>query len=175
MSISEKKLNKEVILVSINSEKYNDILFKLVKQIKNKKVCFLTTNKGYNALIEIFKNKKINEKNFYFIDCVTKAVTSTKKEKNCTFLSSPQAIDELALECSKAIANGFDIVLVDSLSTLMIYHPDKNLTHLVHNLINQTKEKNKTRLILTISNKDEKSYLFEKVSLMSDEVIKLKN
>jgi len=173
MDISKKNYEKEVILVSINSEKYNDLFFKLIRQLKNKKVCLVTTNKGYHALIEILKQKKINEKNFYIVDCVTKAVTTPKKETNCTFLSSPQAINEISLECSKAIANGFDFVIIDSLSTLLVYHSGMNLAHLMHNLISQVKQRNKTKLIMTISNKDKKSDLFEKISIMSDKIINL--
>lgn len=174
MKIFEKISEKDVVLVSIDSKKYNDLLIGLLGEIKNKKVCMVTTNKGYHALVEMLRKKKISEKNFYFIDCVTKAITTPKPEKNCTFLSSPQAINEIALAVSNAIKNGFDFMVIDSLSTLLVYHSDKDLTHFIHNIINKVKDRNKAKLIMTISEKDEGTYLFSKISVMSDCVINLR-
>ncbi len=46
-----------VICILLSGEKFNEGIIKLVPKFKNKKVCYVTLNKGADVLKEAFKKK----------------------------------------------------------------------------------------------------------------------
>ena len=172
--IKKSRKQSKVILLVVPADTYNQSLLKFVKKIDKNKICYVSINKGHSALVEAFKSKKINLKNLFFIDCVTKTIFEPKEEHNCVFISSPKAITELSLALNKLMDASFPSILVDSLSTLMIYHKSKTITKFIHHLINEARVNSDIYLTLTISDKDRNTELYSKIEVLVDEVIKLK-
>jgi archaellum biogenesis ATPase FlaH len=167
----DKILKSKVSCIIIPGDKFNEELIKLLKKVKNKKVCYVTLNKGADVLIESLNKNKINPKNFFFIDCVSKTIVQPKPIENCQFISSPNALTELSLAIDKSIDSGFSIVLVDSLSTFMIYHNAEMIIQFFHNLANKIRSEDGNILILTISDKDKDSEVFKKMEIIVDKII----
>jgi len=165
--------SNNVTLVVVPNNNYNSSVLNFVKKLDKKSFGYVSVNKGYSALIESFKNKKINLKNFFFVDCVTKTITEPKKVDNCIYVSSPKALTELSLATTKLIMAGFDGVILDSLSTMLIYHKPKEISRFVHSIINKTRENTNLHLILTLSSKDQDSELFKEVEVFVDQVVEL--
>lgn len=173
MDANEIFESKVVCIVS-PGDKFNENIIKIVKVIKNKRVCYVTLNKGADALLEYFKKNKIKSENFFFIDCVSKTITSPKSKSNCVFVSSPNALTELSLAITKCIDSDFSVILIDSLSTFMIYHKAETMNHFFHNLSNKIRTKEGENLILILSNKDKNSEVFKKIELLVDKVVEMK-
>lgn len=170
----DKILNSKVVCVILPGNKFNEKIIELLKKIEDKKVCYVTLNKGADVFIESFKKNKINSENFFFIDCVSKTIVVPKPIANCQFISSPNALTEISLAIDKCVDSGFSTILVDSLSTFMIYHNANAINHFFHNLSNKTRTEKDNNLILTISSKDKDSEVFKKIELIVDEVIEMK-
>ena len=67
--------NTQSTLILIPSNKYNEIIAAIPRQISGNKICYITLNKTYNALIDLFGNiPYIDLNNFIFIDGITKAI-----------------------------------------------------------------------------------------------------
>ena|SRR3989344_1685511 len=101
---------------------------------------YVTLNKGYKFIINDLKEIKNNASNLHFID----AVTGQREEKNvdnCTFISNPQALTELALAISAATSTGkFGFLFLDSINTLLIYNNFKTTERFTHYVISKLRE-----------------------------------
>ena len=173
MDLIKEIFQTKIILLVVPGDTYNSSLLKFIKKIDKRKICYVTINKGYTGLIEIFKKNHINFKNFTYVDCVTKTITDPKKVPNCVFVPSPNDLTEISLAITKFIYTYSSVILIDSLSTLLVYHQPKKLTSFIHSIVNRIRE-SEAILILTISSRDIKTELFKQVEVLVDEVIKLK-
>lgn len=167
----DKILEFRIVCAVLPGNKFNENILQIVKKIKDKKVCYVTLSKGADISLEILKKNKIDVRNFFFIDCVSKTIVNPKSIPNCQFISSPNALTELALAINQCIDSGFSVVLVDSLSTFMIYHNAEEINHFFHNLCNKIRLERDRNLILTISSKDQDSDVFKKIEILVDKVI----
>jgi hypothetical protein len=170
----DKILESKVACIVLPGDKFNEEIIKILKKIKNKKICYVTLNKGADVLLESLNKNKINQKNFFFIDCVSKTIIQPKERENCQFISSPNALIEISLTINKCIDSGFPLVIVDSLSTFMIYHDSETIIHFFHSLSNKIRNEEGKILILTISNKDKDSEVFKKMEIIVDKIIEVK-
>ena len=71
---NELEENKTVLLLMPSTE-YNEDIVDTVKQLSEKKVCYITLNKTYDSLLEIFKKKGLIQKILYLL------MPSQKQEK----------------------------------------------------------------------------------------------
>ncbi|MDD5133012.1 MAG: ATPase domain-containing protein [Candidatus Nanoarchaeia archaeon] len=163
--------NKAILIVVV-PENYHKSIIEISKELQDEKTCYVTINKGFEALIDDFKKNKINSENFIVIDCVTKTIVNTKPEKNCIFISSPNALTELSLAIGKNINNGALHFIIDSLSNMLIYYDNETISKFVQDLIQKVRKKNKT-LVLIISSKDKKSKLFDEIETLVDNTMEV--
>jgi archaellum biogenesis ATPase FlaH len=172
----EKEITKnKVVLLVVSGESFNDSIFKIVKNLSKKhNICYVSVNKGYSALVDSFKKKKIDLNKFFFIDCITPTLLSPKKEKLCKFISSPNALTELSLALNDSQATDKDLILIDSLSTLAIYHSAKDIAHFVNSLSQKIKANKKTSEVLLISSGDKGKDVFNECEILVDKVIEVK-
>ncbi len=169
---SFKVLDSKVTLLVVPGEKYHQAILHFLKKISSRKICYVTTNKGYSALVEDFTKKKLHLSHFFFLDCVTKTILEPRKEKNCWYLSSPRALTEISLAITK-LMNFSEIIFFDSISPLLIYNNPEALRQFVHHLANQTRMNRELYLVLVISDKDKKTDLFRQIEPLVDKVLNL--
>jgi len=91
--------------------------------------------------------------------------------KNCTFLSSPNALSELGINISNALQKS-DSLLFDSLSTLLIYEKVGTVMKFVHSLVAKIRV-SKCPAIFTALEGDAETQLIKDVTTLVDEIIKL--
>lgn len=174
MDLKREISKNPIALLVVAGENFAKNTTVILKTFSKDIVCYTTINKGVDALLDVLAKNKIKKDNFFFIDAVTKTILEPRKQVNCVFVSSPSAITELGLEISKCIEQKFPVIIIDSLSTLSIYHPVDTLSHFVHHLINKTRTSGKTSLLFMISDKDKEKDLYRAVEPFMDKVVYLK-
>jgi len=65
------------------------------------------------------------------------------------------------------------VIIVDSLSTFMIYHKPNEISRFFHCLANKIRDMEGKGLILTISSRDKNSDVFNKIELLADNVVEI--
>jgi len=165
--VSSGKVN----LLVVPSDTYNTSLITFVKKVTPTKIGYVTINKGYSALVEMLRKNKFNLNNFIFVDCVTKSIITAKKEPNCVYISSPNALTEMTLAIDKLIDGSVPVILIDSLSTLLVYHSPNTITHFIHHIINKARNKCDVMLVMTISDKDKKKGVFKEIEVLVDKIV----
>jgi archaellum biogenesis ATPase FlaH len=162
--------NKTLLLV-IPSINYKDVIVDLAKQISGtQKIGYITMNKTIKSLKEIFQKAGVNDNNFFYIDAITKTMTTSNNEANCIFCSSPNNLTEIGVALSKLRSKNPDIIILDSLSTLLVYHDVSSATKFAHSMINRITESG-MRGILTILEKDKDTALNKDMGMMVDKVL----
>lgn len=138
-------------------------------------VCYVSLNRMYSTLTESLSEAKVNTRNIMFIDALTQAATTKKpKESNCTYINSAASLTELGIAISETLKTGkFDVILFDSLSTLLIYNKSNVVCEFVHSLVNKIRAL-KVTAVFTALEEDTESELLKKVGLCVDDIIDCK-
>ena len=163
----------EVIVVIIPDRTYGkdiiDLTSQLAKEYNN--ICYVGLNKPYNSLMKYFEDKKIDKSKFFFIDAITRHSKSVKDLKNCIFIKSVSALTDLNIAITKKLeGRKFGILIFDSLSTMLIYHPASTVTKFAHSLIGMTRVYNCT-VVFTCLEGDSKSALIKDLGMLVDKIM----
>ena len=133
--VIKKEIEKcQNILVTIPNPDYDMITTDIISQIYTKRVCYVTLNKTYGSLKDFFNKKKISTTNIAFVDGITKTVTNTENRKDCSFVSSPGALEELMVAISNLLSQKYNYLIFDSLSDLLTYRDVDEVEQFVKNI-----------------------------------------
>ena len=181
MSIESKLLEvvkkKGVYVVISNEEKYHQvnkiIISLLVKKLKKKGV-YVTFNKEAEELKKELGKEKIDISKILFVDGITKKRNSLVKDSgNIMYIQGPTSLTELSLVLTSATNNGgFDFILMDSLSTLLMYNKPEIAERFSHYLITKIKDYELNTILLSID-EDKSNKIIGILSQFCDGVIKI--
>jgi hypothetical protein len=158
-------------LVLIPSIKYNEIIIQVPKQLAEKSICYVTLNKTYNALVEIFCREKINLENIVFIDAITRSISRVENSKNCYYVSSPQALTELSIAITELLKQNVDYLIFDSLTTLLLYQRAvEPVIQFISNTVNKIK-KYGGKGVFYVLNIHDHQLLIEESFMIMDKII----
>lgn len=165
----------QIILSILSNEYYNESLIKIMKQLENGKICYVSLNKTTDSLVKNFRANKIDTKNIFFIDAVTRSFEQNKSHDNSILISSPYALTELGIAISEILkTKAFGIIIFDSLSTLSIYQKDKKdvTAKFTSQIINKIRS-NDDKGVFTCLEDDAGSELIKKSSMFVDKVVRM--
>lgn len=169
----ELESNKTVLLVMPGVE-YNDIIVDTIKQLSGKHVCYVTLNKTFSSLIELFNKKGIDTKNIFFIDTISKSIKNVPDQlEGCFFCSSPGALTEISVAISKHLNHEFDYLIFDSLTNLLIYQQKDPVAQFLSNLANKIRDSN-TKAVFYALNVKAQDELIKETETFVDKVIEIK-
>ena len=172
---------KTVVLFIIDAKKYHKIHPKVLKMIIEEK-CFagiyITINKPYNTLIKYLKENRINTKNIFFIDAISRVAGGTiRMTKDCLFIPSPTQLTDLGIALTQALESmkhkGNKFIFLDSLSTLLIYNPFEVTAKFVHFIITRLRVFGLVGLIISIEKQIDERMLNILIE-MCDKVVEVK-
>ena len=110
---SELSKNKNVLIV-VSGTDYNKLVSNVVKKIAGKNVCYVTINKTFDSLMEVFKKKKVKTENIVFIDAISKSIKEAPDQSDQVYyVISPGALTELSLVISKFLKHEFDYLIFE--------------------------------------------------------------
>lgn len=164
--------SNQITLLIMNSLEYNDSIVNVIKELSGN-ICYITTNKTYDSLKEIFEKNSINTKNIIFLDSISKSLKKVPSDlKDVYFVSSPGALTELSLIIAKFLKHDFDYLIFDSLSSLSVYQKPAMCAKFLADLINKIK-KTKTKTLFYVLESKEQEEIISKASSLVDKVIKV--
>ena len=140
------------------------------------KILYVTLNRLYNPLKRKIQQDKIDVSKFTFIDCVTKtAVAQPEEHEDCIYVTAPNALTELSIAITKSIQKNYpDVVLFDSLSTLLIYENPMIISQFIHSSTNKMNAFG-VNIAFTILEGDKEQALIKDMGMFLDKVINIPN
>ena len=166
-----------VVLVIIPSELYRKNLMNLAAQAAKayNRILYVALNESHDALKRDFKNRGIPLNKFYFIDARAPTLSPEAcPEKNCVFVSSPEALTELKIAITRSCEErGPEITFFDSISTLLSYLSGGIVARWTHDVIAKLRECNSAAVFLCLK-RDEQSYMVKDITMFVDKVIRVR-
>lgn len=148
MKVNEvfEDLPKSFALILVLPRAQHELRYlRLVKYFTDKNLpgIYITLNKSTSELLEEMKPQGIKIEKIIFIDSVTKMADGAEiKSDNISYLESPDDITELNFECEHAInrlKKGEGFVIVDSITTLLVYNKAATVEKFIHTLSQKVK------------------------------------
>ena len=121
-----KDLRYYVALATVNPNMYQKTNLSIIKHMVSEKVpgVYVTLNRPFEDLLDLFRKNNIDERMIIFIDAVTKtAGGEIKKTENCLFIGDPENLSDISVamdQAVRAIPSNEKFVFFDSLSTLLL-------------------------------------------------------
>ena len=163
----------QIVLLMIPSSEYNELVVQNARQLSMKTVCYVTLNKTFDSMKEIFKEKKISTENFVFVDAISKTIRRMPDQTDgCYFVSAPNSLTELEIAIIKLQRHGFEYLVFDSLSTMLVYQKNTPVTKFVSALANNAR-KNGTKAIFYMVKSSDQADISDQVGAFVDKVIDL--
>ncbi|MBN2127245.1 MAG: hypothetical protein JW703_02520 [Candidatus Diapherotrites archaeon] len=140
---------------------------------------YITINKPFEDLKEMFERQKIDLTQVLFIDAITKSNNpSIPETNNCLFVDSPSNLTRLGIilsQSAQAIKNkkisGKKIIILDSLNTFLVYNNEKSVTKFTHFLTVKMKEWGFNGVLLS---DEENQKTTNQITMFCDKVIEVK-
>lgn len=134
------KSEKGIILFVIPEKNYASAIGSIASSVSSaySRICYVCLSKPYQAILDSFKKHGISQSKFFFVDCTGKG---SEGKEQVVYVSSPKALTEMSITIGKVIQLGkIEALILDSLSTLLVYEQPSTVVRFVHSLISMLRE-----------------------------------
>lgn len=160
-----------LLLVSVKD--YSAAPHALLNHFQSKKMpgVYVTTNKPYSDLL---KTISLPPGNVHYVDTITSLTgRETIDAASVTYLDSPLALVELNMaiaEKLKATVSNQKFLVLDSISTLLVYNTPQSVEKFCHTVIAKNRQENTLAVFLMIESEEHRAVV-ETLSQFVDNVI----
>ncbi len=168
-------LEKPVVLALIDPVRYQDAVVDLLKyfEAKTPRGIYVSLNKPFAVLTKAFERAGLSTQSLFFVDAITNVPTAQEgSTANC--LGSGIDLSNLCIGISKAV-NRFTeekFLLLDSLSTLLIYNDSKAVAKFAHLLTEKMRRWGTSGSLLTVEMSAERDVVSQ-LAPFCDKVVKI--
>jgi KaiC/GvpD/RAD55 family RecA-like ATPase len=154
-------------LIITSVENLQEEVNSVVKTFSANPGIYVSLNKTHESIENILKKEKINTNKLFFIDCVT-----SEQKRDDVLHISPRELGKLSSAISTFIKDipGKKFLIIDALSTLLIYNDENKVARFVKETIEFASEKDVEVIALSPKTKGEE--LLNKIFNFFDKVKK---
>ncbi len=179
----DKELNnladKFVILLNTDPEYYFDSVAETVKVMTDRGMTgiYVTSARPYGYIVQRFKEYNINTQNLFFIDLIScMAGKRAGEEGNCIFIENPVSLDEIEMWINTLMKRNDaknKFLIVDSLSSLLIYNRPLSLKKFTELLVNYLRRYGVNGIFTTIDSEKHEVFQEEMDIILYDKTINI--
>jgi KaiC/GvpD/RAD55 family RecA-like ATPase len=170
-----EELDKPIVLTLIDPMRYQEAVFGIVKYFagKSQQGVYVTLNKPFSVLTKNFEKAGIPSNSLFFLDGITN-VPALDEGANHACLGSGIDLSNLCIGISRAVGKLKEekFLLLDSLSTLLIYNDSKAVSKFAHLLTEKMRRWNTQGSLLTVEMNAEKDVVSQ-LAPFCDKVVKI--
>lgn len=162
------------LIIVTTDEKYFTVASMVLEYMTKKKKhsgVYVSISKPFEKVVNAVKN--VDWGKVLFLDGVSRSLRKKAPEgEGCVFLQGPTSLTEIGIYLTKASQKtelGF--VIVDSVSSLLVYNKDATVLRFVQYLVAKTKNLELVGIVV-VSKDDEEKAVFKMLNDMSDKVIR---
>jgi len=139
---------------------------------------YVTANRPYINLMNMFKERDISPDNLLFVDCISAmAGEKTGRSGNCIYVPSPLELERITDYVDTLLDELGDetkrFIYLDSLSTFLLYNSISSVGKLSHFLINKLRLKNMSGVFLTLE-LEAPTELIQRLTVLCDKVVRVR-
>lgn len=135
-------------------ETIDEIIAFYIKE-NNIPTIFISLNKTYRAMEDIFKKKGINKDLVFFIDCITRN-GEIKYGQNVHYIEDPSDLTKIGITIEQILngITGKKALVIDELKTLLLYNKLEIVVKFVRSIIGQAHKFSANVCIITTEDKE---------------------
>jgi len=165
--------------ILLHGNNYNDLIHALIDYMCSKDDAYwvyVAVTKPYDTIVQNFEY--IQEKsNIMFIDCISRAAGIPSQYSKCRYIESPVVLEKILLEIMnsyKKVPEGHEkYLIIDTLSSLLLYNDVNLVTEFLTHLTNRTRLSNIHNVSIVLEEETDEN-INKMIYLRSDKIIKLK-
>lgn len=169
-----------VLVVSFKPEDRANVVSSVLKTLISDKtwgVVYVSISNPYEQLVKDFDSFGIDTKRMAFIDCISFAMMGSipKKKENVFFVENPSSLEEVGMYVDRLLPkiSGPKVILLDSLSSLLIYNDPKSAKEFTHLIISKMRLAKVGGIILSMEKNEAVEDLVRTILPMCDREIRL--
>ncbi|MCR4335102.1 MAG: hypothetical protein NUV57_01040 [archaeon] len=159
------------ILALVEPKEYSGIRNGVIQKYSKSdiQVVFLSLNSGYAKIVQDLNKEKLDSKNIFFIDMISiERDLEPNPASNVVYLEAPTELTEAMLLVVKKLDEKPKTVLVlDSISTLLIYNDKSSIEKFIHTLVGKANA-SKASVLLLSSDAKQKEDITKTISQFVD-------
>lgn len=173
-----KDLKEYIALATVSAKNYQETNLKIIKhltEVDNIPGVYVTLNKPFSTLQNLFKKKRIDSRLIIFIDAVTDVGRERQRKDNCLFIGNPENLSDISVAMDQAVRSirGKEkFVFFDSLSTLLVYNKASTVARFIHFLATKMRSWQVKGIIISLRKESDKE-LINELSQIVDVLIDL--
>jgi len=173
-AIIKSLAENQIVLVMTSKVKYNEVSSMVMKVLNDNfnKLCFAAFNKPYASIRMKFLKDRLDLKKFEFIDILTGTVATPSDENNVVFVRSANALTDLGLAITACMNGESEILIFDSISTLLIYNPLNDVENFLHHIITKTRVSNRKMVLISLKEESDTD-LIKDLYVFVDDVVNM--
>lgn len=166
-----------IVIVSVESQQHSETISSVLTVLINEKdmgCIYVSVSKPYEQIIKAMKTAKVKTDKIFFIDCISQMAGRTpEKAENTTFIENPSSLEEVSLYIDKLLASvpQTKFIMVDSLSSLLIYNTESSVKELTHRIINKARNEKVGGVILSIKQTEGETLTKTLVPMCDKEIV----
>jgi len=165
-----------ILLPGNNYSDLTQALFEYMRSRPEDAWVYLSITRPYDNIVKDFKDIP-ERKNIKFIDCISRAAGIPPNEQGCIYIESPSLLEKVILEITDIFRDLEDDVnkylIIDSLSSLLIYNDTSLVTEFFTHLSNRTRVLGIHTITLVIEEETDEN-INKTLYLKSDKIIKVR-
>jgi len=160
-----KDLKEYVALATIDAKHYQKTNLGIVKHLTDNNIpgVYVTLNKPFGTMQNVFKRNQIDARLVIFIDAVTQtAGGEIEKTDKCLFIGSPDNLSDISVamdQSVRALPSKEKFVFFDSLSTLLMYNNVETVSRFIHFLAGKMRVWKVKGIIVSLRKKEDKELI----------------
>lgn len=161
-----KDLHDYIVLVVVNTKKYQDTNIELTKYLINEKSIpgvYISLNRPFEVIQKGMEKAGINTKLILFIDAVARPMNSiAERVGNCLYVGSPDRLSDISVaieEAVNALPNHDKFIYFDSLNTLSIYNEFGTVAKFGHYLASKIRSWKIKGIFISLEKADDRALL----------------
>ena len=162
------------VLIETDAENLDKDIISVVDSVLNndKKLVYVSINKPYQTVRDMFEKKGVQTENIFFIDCISASLGEEYVSDNVGFVQNISDINSISIEINGAIEKIHDkkIIIIDAIHTLWIYQKPEMIARFIQSLTEKTFRANINTLIFIVDEKDKR--LVRKIVPFFDKVVR---
>lgn len=185
MSDLKSKLEEEIkalndnfiLLIDTRAENYFDVVMEAISLIieRDEKGVYLTSSRPYSFILKEMQKRNIKSEGIMFIDGISYMSGSMdcSNKKDCIFIENPAALEEMIMHLTpliNKIKSDKKFLIIDSISTLLIYNDAISLKKFSMSLTNMLRM-NEMKGVLMVIEKEAPDELKQILMSMCDKTI----
>ena len=150
----EAVTDKFVVLLNTPPEKYFDTAINSTNLMlkKGKTGVYITASRPYRFITREMQKRSVDTKNLLFIDCIS-FMSGEHSAGTCTYIENPAALEEISMHIGSLLSeieSDEKFLIMDSISTLLIYNSPGSVKEFAMFLINKLRLEGVDGILLAI-------------------------